>query len=166
MGSGLSVSCGASRSGYEEEEIIGQNWFDSFIPERMRGEVKAVFKDLMEGKIELTEYFENPIVARKGEERMIAWHNTLLRDDNGRITATLSSGEDITARKQAEGQAQSRLQRLTALHAIDMIITSSLDLRVTLKEFLDFVISQLHVDAADVLLLNPIRRRELWIAGV
>ncbi len=62
---------------------------------------------------------------------------------------------DITKRKHAEDLAKERLQRLTALHAIDMIISSSLDLRVTLREFLDLVIAQLRVDAADVLLLNP-----------
>lgn len=62
---------------------------------------------------------------------------------------------DITKRKEAEDLAKERLQRLAALHAIDMIISSSLDLRVTLSEFLEHVISQLRVDAADVLLLNP-----------
>jgi len=62
---------------------------------------------------------------------------------------------DITRRKKAEEQAQYRLEHLSALHAIDMIISSSLDLRETLREFLDLVITQLHVDAADVLLLNP-----------
>jgi PAS domain S-box-containing protein len=61
---------------------------------------------------------------------------------------------DVTKRKHAEDLAKERLQRLTALHAIDMIISSSLDLRVTLSEFLDLVIAQLRVDAADVLLLN------------
>ncbi|MGH2348339.1 MAG: GAF domain-containing protein [bacterium] len=52
-------------------------------------------------------------------------------------------------------QTQRRLDRLTALRTIDMAITSSLDLRVTLNVFLDQVTSQLQVDAADVLLLNP-----------
>ena len=61
---------------------------------------------------------------------------------------------DITLRKQAEDLAKERLQRLAALHAIDMIISSSLDLRITLSELLDLVISQLQVDAANVLLLN------------
>jgi PAS domain S-box-containing protein len=52
-------------------------------------------------------------------------------------------------------QTQRRLERLAALRTIDMAITSSLDLRVTLNIFLDQVTSQLHVDAADVLLVNP-----------
>ncbi len=72
---------------------------------------------------------------------------------------------DITKRKHAEDLAKERLQRLTALHAIDMIISSSLDLRVTLSEFLDLVIAQLRVDAADVLLLNPHTQTLEFAAG-
>jgi len=33
---------------------------------------------------------------------MIAWYNTIIRDENGHIMGTLSSGEDITERKKAE----------------------------------------------------------------
>ncbi len=72
---------------------------------------------------------------------------------------------DISLRKAAEDLAQKRLQRLAALHAIDMIISSSLDLRVTLSEVLDLVISQLHVDAADVLLLNTDTQTLTYSAG-
>src|SRR3990172_5232781 len=146
---------GSDILGYDEEEIIGKNWFAPYLPQQTSAEVRAVFDRLMKGEAEPAEYFENSVKTKSGEERMIAWHNTLLRDEEGNIVATLSSGEDITARKLAEEQAQSRLQRLSALHAIDLIITSSLDLRVTMKEFLDLVISQMNVDAADILLLNP-----------
>lgn len=140
--------------GYPEDEIIGRNWFDHFIPERLRAEMKEVFSKLVAGQIELYESFENPVLTRSGEERIVAWHNSLLKDDKGAVVGTLSSGEDITARKKAEEQANYRLQRLSALHSIDMVISASLDLRVTLEEFIDQVISQLKVDAADVLLLN------------
>jgi len=57
-------------------------------------------------------------------------------------------------RHEAQLQVQKQLQRITALRNIDMAITSSLDLRVTLNVFLDQVVGQLHVDAAAVLLLN------------
>jgi PAS domain S-box-containing protein len=72
---------------------------------------------------------------------------------------------DISLRKTAEDLAQKRLQRLAALHAIDMIISSSLDLRITLSEVLDLVISQLHVDAAAVLLLNTDTQTLTYSAG-
>jgi len=41
-------------------------------------------------------------VTKSGEERIVDWHNTTLKDENGRIIGTLSSGEDITMRKQTE----------------------------------------------------------------
>lgn len=61
---------------------------------------------------------------------------------------------EIAERSRAEDQATKRLQNLSALHTIDMIISSSLDLHLTLKFFLEQVISQLRVDAASVLLLD------------
>ena len=52
-------------------------------------------------------------------------------------------------------QTQNQIERLAALHDIDLVINSSLDLRVTLNILLDQVVEKLNVDAAAVLLLNP-----------
>jgi PAS domain S-box-containing protein len=51
-------------------------------------------------------------------------------------------------------QAEQRVQRLAALHAIDIAITASFDLHVTLGIFLDHLINLMRVDAAAVLLLK------------
>jgi len=88
--------------GYKEEEIIGKNWFDHFLPEAERNKVKAGFSKLITGDIQETEYSENLILTKSGEKRLIAWHSTLLRDEIGNIIATLSSGEDITEHKRAD----------------------------------------------------------------
>jgi len=88
--------------GYKEEDVIGKNWFDHFIPEDNKDEIKIVFNRLMKGEVEPVEYYENPIINNNGEERIIAWHNTILRNEKGEIIGTLSSGEDITERKKAE----------------------------------------------------------------
>jgi PAS domain S-box-containing protein len=48
-----------------------------------------------------------------------------------------------------------RLKQVQILHAIDTAINSSLDLRITFEVFLDQVVHQLGVDAADVLMFNP-----------
>lgn len=93
---------GCDLTGYAENEVIGENWFDMFIPSDRRDEVRAAFRRMVKGDIEPMEYFENPIITRTGEARIISWHNTVLRDDRGEITGTLSSGEDITRRREAE----------------------------------------------------------------
>ncbi|HUI87235.1 MAG TPA: HD domain-containing phosphohydrolase [Anaerolineales bacterium] len=61
---------------------------------------------------------------------------------------------DITERKKAEEEAKTQVQRLSALRSIDVMITSSFDLNLTLDMVLQQVIAQLHVDAAAVLLLK------------
>ncbi|MBI5741108.1 MAG: PAS domain S-box protein [Nitrospirae bacterium] len=88
--------------GLEAREIVGKNWFDNFIPERLRGEIRTAFRKAMGGEIPLMDNYENPVVTGTGEERMIAWRNTIPTDGNGNITGVLSSGEDITERKTAE----------------------------------------------------------------
>jgi PAS domain S-box-containing protein len=100
----------------EEEEILGKRWFDHFLPERNREEVEAVFHKLLAGEIDPVEHYENPVLTKTGEERMIAWYNTLIRDETGKPTGTLSSGEDVTERLEAEEalrQAHEELSRFS-----------------------------------------------------
>lgn len=62
-------------------------------------------------------------------------------------------------------EARRRLDLVQALRTIDMAITASLDLRVTLAVLLDQVTTQLDVDAAAVLLLNPYTQILHYAAG-
>jgi PAS domain S-box-containing protein len=118
--------------GASEADIVGRNWFDNFIPADSREKVRAVFLQLMSGGAELHEYNQNPVVTSGSEQRLIAWHNTLLHDDAGNITATLSSGEDITLKQQAQEQLRQREEqlRLTLENAPIGIVTSRLDGRL------------------------------------
>lgn len=81
---------------YEEGELLGKNWFSTCIPPQLRVQVFDVFKSLMSGEVEPMEFFENSILMKNGEEKIIAWHNTLIYDDNGDINGTISAGEDVT----------------------------------------------------------------------
>jgi response regulator RpfG family c-di-GMP phosphodiesterase len=53
-------------------------------------------------------------------------------------------------------ETEIRLQYLSTLRTIDLAIATSFDLRVTLNVLLEQTLSQLAVDAADILLFNPI----------
>ncbi len=116
--------------GYSEKELAGRDWFH-FVPERMRGEVRAVHAGLISGDAEAEGYFENPVVARTGEERTILWHNIILREDE-RITGTLSSGEDITERKRTERALKESERRYRQIHntAFDGLIVSDAEDRI------------------------------------
>jgi PAS domain S-box-containing protein len=84
------------------QEAVGKSWADNFLPPVARGEVKAIWKSIMERKPDQVEYHENSILTSRGEERWMAWHNTPLKDAKGRIIGILSSGNDITERRRAE----------------------------------------------------------------
>lgn len=58
-------------------------------------------------------------------------------------------------RKKAVQRISSQIEHLRALRNIDMTITASLDLQVTMNVLVDEVVSQLRADGAAVLLLNP-----------
>lgn len=88
--------------GYEEKDILGKDWYDLCVHEGERSERKDSHLKLMAGEEEMVEDYENTILTKEGEERIIAWHNTLIEDDKENILGTLSSGEDITDRKLTE----------------------------------------------------------------
>jgi diguanylate cyclase (GGDEF)-like protein/PAS domain S-box-containing protein len=86
----------------EEEKVVGAVWFERFLPPEDISKVRAFFKRLMAGDVESVENVENRIVTERGEIRLMAWHNTIIRDISGRIVGTLSSGEDVTERRRVE----------------------------------------------------------------
>jgi PAS domain S-box-containing protein len=100
--------------GYKEEEIIGKNWFDLCVPEIVKEKRKKTFRKVMAGEEKEVEDYENIIITKSGEERIIAWHNTTLVDEKGLIIGTLSSGEDVTKRKETEIELI-RAEKLTSL---------------------------------------------------
>jgi PAS domain S-box-containing protein len=88
----------------DPEALLGRDWFDLVIPPARRPETRAVFGKLMAGEIEAVGAYENPVVRADGTERLIAWRNSVLRDSNGRITGTLSSGDDVTEQREARNR--------------------------------------------------------------
>jgi PAS domain S-box-containing protein len=90
-------------TGWEQEEIIGKNWFDLFIPENNRAAVRSVFRAIMEQN-DLLDYsiYENDILLKTGETRNVDWFNVLTRDARGDIVDVTCLGVDLTEQRVAE----------------------------------------------------------------
>lgn len=86
-----------------------------------------------------TDYVLKDRMARLPSAVQRAWEEKALREEQRR----------------AENQITLQLERLAALRAIDIAIQSTMDIRVTPNIFLDQVMAQLGVHAADILLLRP-----------
>jgi PAS domain S-box-containing protein len=97
--------------GQSKEEIEGKNWFENFIPEGIREEVKDVFNSLLSGDIDKVEDKENPVIVDGDKEKMIAWHNNIIKNVKGEIVGIINSGIDLTERKKAEEELKETKER-------------------------------------------------------
>jgi putative nucleotidyltransferase with HDIG domain len=86
----------------------------------------------------------------------------------GKIRLARSIGDQAAStlhRALLHGETARQLDQLQALHGIDQAIAASMDLRMTLNVLLEHVLTQLKVDAASVLLLNPHMQTLEYAAG-
>lgn len=93
---------GCEITGYSEKEILGKNWLSMLVPPGFQNMVEKTFNLLLKDEPRSLESFESPIVTKNGEEKLIAWYNTVVRSGSGSIIGILGSGEDITEKKAAE----------------------------------------------------------------
>ena len=97
-----------STFGWTSEELIGRDFIDVCVPERIRRDTREKLKTVHAGDDAIV---DNPIVTRSGEERLVEWRTTFLRDDAGHIVGTLSSGADVTEHRRAESAVRDERDR-------------------------------------------------------
>jgi len=104
--------------GSTKEELLGRDWVETCLPDRIREGSRQKFHNLVSGDLSGN---EDPVLARSGQERLIEWRNTLLRGDSGQVIGTFSSGTDITERHQAVESLRTAEERMRfALEAADV----------------------------------------------
>jgi PAS domain S-box-containing protein len=140
--------------GYDREEAIGREVHRLIVPERF-------YRDFCQGFSRFQGSGEGVFVGKTlellakkkdGTEFPVEFSVSALRVRHK--WQAISILRDITDRKSSETLIQQQLKNMTALSDIGMAISSSLDIRVTLKILLERLISQLGIDAASVLLLE------------
>ena len=107
---------GARILGYARaEEIIGKSWIDMFIPQRERDVAREGLRQVMQGEDVSSEFDSFPVLTRSGEERVLSWHHSVVRDEDGRFIGSISSGTDITERLEAENSLRASEDRFRSI---------------------------------------------------
>jgi len=140
----------AEMLGYRAEEMIGKP-LSCFIEQRWQAESDQHLAQRRQG---IKERYDFEFLKKDGTIVVTTLSASPLFDELGNFIGALAGVVDITDRRQKEQQIQLHLNRLMALRDIDIAITGSRDLRLTLKVILERVTDQLAVDAAIVLLLD------------
>ena len=138
--------------GYEPNELVGKRVPD-IVVHREYPDTKRVRRALERGAP--VPAYERTLRRKDGSELPVEIHVTQIYDRDGKPYCIQSIVRDISERKLAEATMQLQLDRLKALREIDRMITSSLDLQLTLGVVLDKAEAMLGTDAARVFLLNP-----------
>lgn len=117
--------------GYESDlELVGGDWFQLCVPASVRPKMREIFTLQLASNTEAYQFFEIEVLTSAGEERLMAFHSTLLRDESG-VSGVLFSGEDITDQRllQAEILKSQKLESLGVLaggiaHDFNNILTA------------------------------------------
>jgi PAS domain S-box-containing protein len=88
-----------------DASVIGKNWFDLFIPNHEKKRILNVFQELLDGEVRFSE-IENDVITAEGNNRVIAWRNTVLLSASGEIDSVIASGDDLTDQRLAERELE------------------------------------------------------------
>ncbi len=103
-------------AGRSKEEVLHGSWFDLFLPEENRKSVREMFESgISDGS--LPAHYENEMVTRSGERRLIVWNNTVLHGPEGEVTGTASIGIDVTEHRDLE----ERLRQSRKMEAVGLL---------------------------------------------
>jgi PAS domain S-box-containing protein len=100
-------------TGWKRQEILGENWFDRLIPEEARNPMKSKYLARI-STADIPTHYENEILTRQGQRRLMAWDYTILWDPVGRVVGTAGCGRDITERRRLEAQLH-QAQKMEAM---------------------------------------------------
>lgn len=151
--------------GYQKEEVLGRPLQLLVSPSRTQGHYLLLPASDTGAEETWSTSDRRELIGRRKDGSQFPAEvsiSELTREGRTIVTGVL---RDVTQRKQNEERIQRQVQHLSALRAVDIAITSSLDLRVILSVLLDQVTTQLGVDAAAALLLNPSSQTLEYIAG-
>jgi PAS domain S-box-containing protein len=98
--------------GFPEKEALGKHPYDLIVPKQAQPHVDEIWSRLLKG--DETAHSVNENLTKDGRTITCAWSNTPLKKDDGKVIGVLSMIQDITERKKAEEELETKAKLLDA----------------------------------------------------
>jgi PAS domain S-box-containing protein len=99
-------------TGYDPEEIVGQNWWRTYYPGEEYRQVEQFFKEFEERDAVIN--YEMTLTTKSGDKRTVSWNSVNRSDESGEIIEIIGIGADVTERRELEDQLR-QSQKLEAI---------------------------------------------------
>jgi len=113
-------------TGFSQEKVKGKDWFDTFIPELDRLELRQFFKLILNSTAgENLASHVNTILSKSGEQFQIEWHNRIIFDPKEKVRRVLAIGRDVTEQQNAQSELKRRNKILQAVSLMSQDLLKS-----------------------------------------
>lgn len=100
-------------TGYRLAEVQGQDWFEMFLSEEDRPQVRETTQQILSGGSASVKI--SPIITQDGQRRRISWHWRAVTDEKGNLSGLLAIGQDVTDLLLDVQKKKERTGRLAAI---------------------------------------------------
>ena len=83
-------------TGWTREELLGQNWYDTFATPERRESARQSYDHVLSGERVMDRQRESKILTRDGRVRLIRWNHVHRYGPDGSLQGVASLGEDVT----------------------------------------------------------------------
>ena len=138
--------------GFSLEQVHGKSPLDFLIPPGARRQFMA---KLQRKGFSPPHQFEVENLTRDGRVVICEWSQKQVRDGQGQLSGLLVVIRDLTAERQTIESARLQMQRMRALRTIDDAIMDGVGFQPVLNLVLFQAMTQLGMDAAVILIIDP-----------
>jgi PAS domain S-box-containing protein len=144
-------------TGYTCGEVLGRCFWQLFLTEKDQPSIQAIFEQIKLDK--RPRESETSWITRDGRQRLIDWSNTILLDSQNQIEYIVSTGIDITERKQNE-------QYLSFQYAVTNALAGAINIQNTTHRTLKGICQTLAWDWGEIWVMdkseNILRCLDIW----
>ena len=140
-------------TGWQRDEVIGRNWWQTFYPDDEYRQVQQLFRDLECGDVR---NYEMVLTTRVGTRRTISWAYIQILNDAHTVEEIVGFGIDVTDQRRAE-------ELMRAQRDLGILLSAETRLTEALAACLEAAMQASEMECGGIYLVNSRGRADLVV---